>query len=96
MRVDRGRGSADRQASEGARLGSAAKAVDFAAIALGRFSFAPSFEARRGFALLGQLLPERAACFRLAVKGLRDRRGAAHFAEGEDFDLENTAVVLHL
>jgi len=54
------------------------------------------FDARHRPALLGLPQAQLAARLGLAVEGLRHRRRAAQLAEGENLDLEITALVLHV
>jgi hypothetical protein len=72
---------------------SSAELDDSAAVAFGRASCGQLFELAHSFALGCNFLAEFAAGVGLAVEGLGDGSGAAHFAEEENFDFEVTALV---
>jgi len=75
-------------------LGAGAELDDGAAVAFGGAIGGGGLEeCGRGFALGGDFLAEFAAGFGFAIEGLGDRGGAADVAEGEDFDVEVSAVV---
>jgi hypothetical protein len=67
---------------------SAAKPVKDTAIAFRWFPCGQAFEVRHRFALLRHLSAQRATRLCFPVQGLRNRRGAPHFAEQHDLHLK--------
>ena len=75
--------------------GSSAELEDSAAIAFGGADGGELYELAHGFALGGDFLAELAAGVGFAVESLSDGCGAAHVAEGKDFDFKVSAIVGH-
>jgi hypothetical protein len=68
--------------------------VDFTAVAFGWAAWPCRLEMRPGFASFSQFFTNLAARFGLPVEGSGDWRGAAHFAESQNFHFKLAAVVL--
>jgi hypothetical protein len=76
------------------RLVVASEAVDEAAVAfVGAFGRCGEGDGAEEFALFGSFAAGLFAFFGFAVEGLRDGRGAALVAKGQDFDVEFSGFV---
>lgn len=75
---------------------SSAESNDLAAVSFRWPALRQRFEVPHCLSIVGQLLAQFAACGGFAVKRLRDRGGAAHFAEKQHLYLKVASFIRYL